>query len=55
MNNQETDAITTIKVMNLVFVMVGFIGVWQTTHSFPAIFWAFVASLHFQQSKRKIK
>ena len=51
-NHNETDA---IKVMNLVFAIVGFIGVWQTTHSFTAIFWAFVASLHFQQSKRKIK
>ena len=52
MTNQETDA---IKVMNLVFSIVGFIGVWQITHSFPAIFWAFVASLHYQQSKRKTK
>lgn len=52
---QKTDALTTIKVMNFVFAIVGFIGVWQTTHSWIAIFWAFIASLHFSPSNLKDK
>lgn len=33
--------------VNLTFLVVGLIGVWMTTHSGWAVFWGFVASLHF--------
>ncbi len=38
--------ITPRKLNWFVFV-VGMIGVWETTHNWYALLWAFVASIHF--------
>lgn len=40
----------TFSRLNFLCFVVGMIGVWESTHSFWALWWVFVASLHFSVS-----
>lgn len=39
------------RILNLLCFFVGMAMVWQTTHNGWAVFWTFIASLHFSIKK----
>lgn len=40
-------------IINFSFFVFGMVGVWMVTHSWLAMFWAFVASIHVSFSVKK--
>jgi hypothetical protein len=37
-------------IVNLIVFFIGEAGLWQTTHSWVALGWGFIAALHFSQN-----